>query len=254
MKYVLVSSILFFSLAILSCKNEDESSQQPLDLQGNWVSKDFLEALQISHSPKQAMDEQTLYITELLIDNKTSDSVTVYNGQAGYSTLFAEHRGDTLRLKLNKDPYTDVTFDPTTNTLFFTDKALNRVFRFIKADSSFLDTAYEKPITFPSLVNQATFEGKWTFIEHNKTKTSVEFTRKGEVKGWKDYHSYTVCVNGDCAVNESGDVVVIMNNTKTHAYGFKSKGDTLTLYDLQAGSTKGFYKNGQPVALLIKQK
>lgn len=251
MKFILY----FFPIVVLlsACK-ETTSENKPVNLEGNWVSQEFLETLNQNHSPKTTVEKLTLYVTELLIDNRNADSVVVYNGQSGYSTLAAEHRGDTLRLKLNKDPYTDLTYDAATKTLFFIDKNLNRIFRFVKADSSFLDTAYEKPITFPALVNHATFEGVWEFIENNKTKSAIEFTRKGDVKGWNDYQNYNVCVNGDCAINESGDVLVVTSPKQIHAYGFRSKGDTLTLYDLKPATTAGLFQHGQPVALLIRKK
>jgi hypothetical protein len=166
--------------------------------------------------------------------------------------------GDTLHLKLNQDPKTDILYSTEDQTLYFVDKTLNRVFRFVRADSTLLDKTFQpSPIAFPAAVNQATFEGIWQMFEHNSTEKVIEFTKFGGVRGWEKYDNYSVVVNGDLAANEDGDVVVFGKKDKSDALGFRSKGDTLTIFKLLQSNDpdeKPVYRNGQPVALLVKVK
>jgi hypothetical protein len=248
--FLLFSTVLFF----YACSSKNETTQQsPANLNGNWVSKEYIELLAENHSPKVTLEKLTLYATELVIDSKKGDSVAVYNGQESYASLPAERRGDTLRVKLNKDAFTDIAYDADTKTLFFVDKSLNRIFRFVRAEKEFIDTSFEMPVAFPSFVNKAVFEGKWTFFEHNSTQKNIEFTRFGKVKGWEKYSDYSLCVNGDCAVNDGGDVVIFTNQKDVHAFGFVSKGDTLTVFDLKA-QPNGRYLLGNAVGLLARKK
>lgn len=244
---------LLLLTAIAACTSTEETTNAPVDFQGNWVSKDYVENIEANHSPKAVNDESTYYITEFVVNNsRFGDSIIVYNGQTGYSVLPVTRSGDTLQVKLNKDNLTDITYDTEQQTLVFTDKTLNRVFRFVRPDSSDIDLGYDIPIAFPTIVNNATFTGFWDFFEHNATQQVVEFTDKGTVKGWGEYTDYSVCTNGDCAVNEDGDVVVMTNASVVHAYGFRSKGDTLTVFDLTPKES-GKYGMGQPLGLFVRR-
>jgi hypothetical protein len=249
-KRVLIYLLL---LTVFAACTSTKDTTTPVDFRGNWVSKDYVENIKIKHSPKTINDESTYYVTEFIIDNnRFGDSIVVYNGQTGYSVLPIKRSGDTLRLKLNKDDITKITYDAQQQTLVFTDKALNRVFRFVRPDSSDIDLAYDIPIAFPTIVNNATFTGFWNFFEHNATQKVVEFTNKGKVKGWGEYTDFSVCTNGNCALNEGGDVVVMTNASVVHAYGFRSKGDTLTVFDLTPRESGG-YGMGQPLGLFVRK-
>lgn len=175
---------LLLLTAIAACTSTEETTNAPVDFEGNWVSKDYVENIEGNHSPKSVNDESTYYVTEFVINNsRFGDSIIVYNGQTGYSVLPVKRSGDTLRVKLNKDNLTEITYDNEQKTLVFTDKTLNRVFRFVRPDSSDIDLGYDIPIAFPTIVNNATFTGFWDFFEHNSTQKVVEFANKGKVKG-----------------------------------------------------------------------
>lgn len=227
------------------------------NLEGHWLNKEYLDALEGNHSPKKVADNFTFYVTELLIDNKKGDSIGVFNGQAEFAFLPFKRSGDTLRLKLNQAPQTEIIYSASDKTLSFVDKELNRVFTFVKADSSLIDKTYTPAVAFPSAVNKHTFEGIWEMFEHNSTQKIIQFDKFGILKGWEKYDNYVVCVNGDCAANEDGDVLFLGTKTKSDAYGFYSKGDTITIYNLEAitdPDEKPVYKHSQPAALLVKKK
>lgn len=251
--------ITFLSLIFIAtaCTRNKSENKTPVDFSGNWINKDYIEAVNLNHSPAETAKNLLFYATELVIDKKNGDSIVVYNGQMERAALPFRRLGDTLRLKLNAAPYTDILYSEEDKTIYFIDKELNRTFRFTKADSSLLDKTYEMPIAFPTAVNKATFEGFWKLIEHNSTQKIVQFDKFGNLKGWEKYDSYTVCVNGDCAVNQDGDVLFLNNKAKSDAYGFYSKGDTITIYNLTTltdPDEKPVYKNGQPMGLLIRKK
>jgi hypothetical protein len=181
----------------------------------------------------------------------------VFNGQVEFSNLPIKRSGDTLRLKLNQDSQTEIIYSPIDKTLFFTDKALNRVFRFIRADSSLIDKSYTPKVAFPSVVNQATFEGNWEMYEHLSTQKKTIFDKFGGIKGWDKYQNYTVCVNGDCVANEDGDVIFFGNKDKSDQYGFRSKGDSITVFELKQINDideKPIYRHGLPLVLLVRNK
>ena len=248
---------LIISALLCACDTTKQENQAPTNLDGHWLNQEYLEALEASHSPKNVADNYTFYATELIYDHSKGDSIMVFNGQAEYTSLPMKRHGDTLSLKLNQDDQTDIVYSASTKTLMFTDKELNRVFRFVRADSSLIDKSYTPKVAFPSAVNKATFEGKWDIYEHLSTQKSGEFSKFGTIKGWDKYDNYTVCINGDCVANEDGDVVFLGTKDKSNMYGFRSKGDSITIFELNQindADEKPIYKQGMPLILLKKRK
>ncbi|MFN3848596.1 MAG: hypothetical protein ACK4NY_04175 [Spirosomataceae bacterium] len=254
--FLLAATVFFTSCNNTNTTDSTTQTHEPVDFKGNWISKDYLEAIQNNHSPKETAKNLLFYATELVIDPKNGDSVVVYNGQMERASLPFKRIGDTLRLKLNAAPYTDILYSAEDKTIYFLDAELNRKFSFIRADGSWLDKSYEMPIAFPTAVNKATFAGFWDFYEHNSTQKVVEFDKFGNLKGWDKYDSYVVCVNGDCNANESGDLVYFNKKDKSDAYGFYSKGDTISIYNLKLltdPDEKPSYINGEVLGLLVRK-
>ena len=254
MKKILLPTLFIFVL-FNACDSKKEASSILTNLDGHWVNEEYLEALKASYSPKDVAENYTFYATELVYDQTKGDSLMVFNGQVEFSNLPIKRHGDTLSLKLNQDFSTDVVYMAATKTLVFTDKKLNRIFRFVRADSSLIDKSFTPKVAFPSAVNKALFEGKWEIYEHLSTKKSADFSQFGAIKGWDKYDNYTVCVNGDCVANEDGDVVFLGTKDKSDMYGFRSRGDSLTIFELKQindADEKPVYKHGIPLMLLKK--
>lgn len=254
MKNLLLS--LFIIVVFLNACNFSKQENKTLtNLDGHWLNKEYLEVLQSTYSPKNIAENYTFYTTELIFDHTKGDSLMVFNGQVEFSNLPIKRHGDTLSLKLNQDAQTDIIYLPLDKTLIFTDKQLNRVFRFVRADSSLIDKSFTPKVAFPSAVNKAIFEGNWEMLEHFSTQKQVSFGRFGTIKGWDKYDNYTICVNGDCADNEDGDVIFLGNKEKSDQYGFRSKGDTITIFELKQindADEKPVYKHGIPLMLLSR--
>ncbi|MFN3489289.1 MAG: hypothetical protein ACK4YV_09150 [Emticicia sp.] len=252
MKKLLLPTLIVCAL-LSACDTAKQETSALANLDGHWLNQEYLEALEASHSPKNVAENYTFYATELIYDQSKGDSIMVFNGQAEFANLPIKRHGDTLSLKLNQDAQTDIIYSASTKTLIFTDKKLNRVFRFVRADSSLIDKSFTPKVAFPSAVNKATFEGKWDIYEHLSTKKSGDFSRFGTIKGWDKYDSYTVCVNGDCVANEDGDVIFLGTKDTSDAYGFRSKGDSITIFELKQindEDEKPIYKHGMPLILL----
>jgi len=244
-------------ISLNACNTPKQENQAPTNLDGHWLNQEYLDALEASHSPKNVADNYTFYATELIYEHTKGDSMIIFNGQAEFANLPMKRRGDTLSLKLNQDDQTDIVYTTSTKTLIFTDKKLCRVFRFVRADSSLIDKSFTPNIAFPSAVNKATFEGKWDIYEHLSTQKSGEFSRFGLIKGWDKYDNYTVCINGDCVANEDGDVIFLGTKDKSDIYGFQSKGDSITIFELNQtndADEKPMYKQGKQLILLKKSK
>jgi hypothetical protein len=256
MKKNLLPTIII-SVLLNSCNFIKQENKTPTNLDGHWLNKEYLDALQSTHSPKNVAENYSFYATELIFDHSNGDSLMVFNGQIEFSNLPIKRHGDTLSLKLNQDAQTDIVYSPLDKTLIFTDKQLNRVFRFVRADSNLIDKSFTPKVAFPSAVNKATFEGKWEMFEHLSTQKQVTFSRFGTIKGWDKYDNYTICVNGDCDDNEDGDVIFLGNKEKFVQYGFRSKGDTITIFELKQindADEKPVYKHGTPLVLLSPAK
>ncbi len=248
--------IAILSLTLNAC-NSNFNESTPTNLDGHWLNKEYLDALNSNHSPQQVAKNQSFYATELVFDKKMGDSLLIFNGQIEFSNLPIKRSGDTLRLKLNQDAQTEIVYSAIDKTLSFTDKALNRVFRFVRADSSLIDKTYTPKVAFPSAVNKATFEGSWQMFEHLSVEKSAVFDKFGNIRGWDKYQTFTVCVNGDCTENEDGDVIFFGNKTKSDSYGFRSKGDTITVFELKQkndADEKPVYGHGLPLVLLVRKK
>jgi hypothetical protein len=245
------------SMSLFSACTSPDKKNETNNLEGHWINKEYLDALANNHSPKKVAENFTFYATELLINHKKGDSIGVFNGQTEFSFLPFKRHGDTLRLKLNQAPQTEIIYSVSDQTLSFIDTELNRVFTFIKADSSLIDKSYSPAVAFPTAVNQSIFEGFWHLFEHNSTQKNVEFDKFGNLKGWEKYQNYLVCINGDCAANENGDVLFLGTKEKTEPFGFYSKGDTIALYQLKpitAANEKPIYRQSQLLALLVRKK
>lgn len=254
MKNLLLS--LFIIIVFLNACNFSKQENKTLtNLDGHWLNKEYLEALQSTHSPKNVAENFSFYATELIFDHTNGDSLMVFNGQVEFSNLPIKRHGDTLSLKLNQDAETNIVYSELDKTLVFTDKQLNRVFRFVRADSSLIDKSFTPKVAFPSAVNKAIFEGNWKILEHLSTQKQVSVSRFGTIKGWDKYDNYTICVNGDCADNEDGDVIFLGNKEKSDQYGFRSKGDMITIFELKQindADEKPVYKHGIPLMLLSR--
>lgn len=252
---------LLFPIAVLcvllnACNINTKEKTPPANLDGHWLNVEYLDALKTSHSPKSVAENYTFYATELIFDHTKGDSLMVFNGQAEFANLPIKRYGDTLSLKLNQDPQTDIVYSANTKMLTFTDKGLNRIFKFVRADSSLIDKSFTPKVAFPAAVNRAIFEGNWQMFEHLSTEKNTIFDKFGSIKGWDKYDNYTVCVNGDCAANDDGDVVFFGNKEKSDMYGFRSKGDSITVFELKQTNDedeKPIYKHGIPLMLLKKK-
>ncbi len=249
--------ITISSILLNACNFSSQENKNPTNLDGHWLNVEYLDALQASHSPKNVAENYTFYATELIFDHTKGDSLMVFNGQAEFSNLPIKRHSDTLSLKLNQDAQTDIVYSANTKTLIFTDKGLNRVFIFVRADSSLIDKSFTPKVAFPAAVNKATFEGNWQTFEHLSTEKSTTFDKFGNIKGWDKYDNYTVCVNGDCVANEDGDVIFLANKVKSDMFGFRSKGDTITVFELKQindADEKPIYRHGLPLVLLVRKK
>ncbi|MBA4852903.1 hypothetical protein [Emticicia sp. BO119] len=242
---------------LLNACDSNTSEKIPSNLEGHWLNKEYLDALASTQSPRTVAVNIPFYTTELLLFNNIPDSITVFNGQVETTTLPFRRSGDTLRLKMNRDAETEIVYIASSKTLTYTDKTLNRVYTFVRADSSLIDKSYSPAIAFPTAVNKTLLEGSWSLMEGDSAATTVRFSRFGQIKGWDKYLTYTICVNGDCAANESGDLIILNNKGTADQYGFRSKNDTLTLFHLTQindPDEKPVYQNGQPLLFFVRKK
>lgn len=253
--YLFLLALVIILNACDSGTSEKEKAMS--NLSGHWINKEYLDALASTHSPQTVADNIPFYTTELLLFSNTPDSITVFNGQVETTTLPFKRSGDTLRLKLNRDPETEIIYNASNKTLSYVDIALNRVYTFTRADSSLIDKSYSPAIAFPTAVNKTLLEGSWDMVEGDAPAKIVQFDRFGQIKGWDKYLTYTICVNGDCAANESGDLIILHNNGTADQYGFRSKSDTLTLFKLTQindPDEKPVYQHGPSLLFLVRKK
>lgn len=252
--------VLLLALAILlnACDSTtSEKGKVPSNITGHWLNREYLDALASTQSPQIVADNIPFYTTELVLNSNIPDSIMVFNGQIETTTLPFRRSGDTLRLKLNRDPETEIIYNTSNKTLSYVDKTLNRVYTFIRADSSLIDKSYNPAIAFPTAVNKTLLEGSWDLVEGSAPTKIVQLNRFGQIKGWDKYLTYTICVNGDCAANESGDLIILHNKGMADEYGFRSKNDTLTLFQLTQVNDpdeKPVYQHGQPLLFLVRKK
>lgn len=230
--------LAFIVVLFYSCKSNKE--QEPIDFQGNWVSVDYLKSLENNHSPKLTIINNPIYVTELVIDKQNGDSIIVYNGQKERAAIPFKKSGDSLLVKLNLDPQTAIQYDPKDSTLFFVERHLNRIYRFKRAPIQYIDASYELPIAFPAMVNNSTFAGSWRVTESDGSKKEVEFTPKGQIKGWDKFAEYSVVVNGDMAVNKDGDAIILTGPDKNELAGFYAQKDTIRIYHLEKAASNQF--------------
>jgi hypothetical protein len=250
--------LLAFVVLLNACDSSSNEKEKALsNISGHWLNKGYLDALATSNSPQAAANSRPFYVTELLLNNNTPDSITISNGQIEIFTLPFKRSGDTLRLKLNHDPVTEIIYNPAKQTLSFIDKDLKRIYTFIRADSSLIDKNFKLAMAFAPAVNKTVLEGSWHIMEGDSVAKSIQFDRFGQIKGWDKYLTYTLCINGDCAANEDGDLIILHNKGTADEYGFRSKNDTITLFKLTQTNDpdeKPVYRNGETLLHLVRKK
>jgi hypothetical protein len=252
---------LFFIITIVllnACDSSTGESDKALsDLSGHWISRDYLITLDKTLSPEGVTAQFPFYATEIILSNSTPDSITIFNGQIETFTLPYKRSGDTLRLKLNQDPVTQIVYNPSRKTLSFFDKSLNRTYTFVRADGGLIDKNVKPSTAFQAAVNKTVMEGNWQVIDGDTTHTPLQFDRFGQIHGWNRYLTYILCINGDCAANEDGDIIILNNKGTADQYGFRSKNDTVTLFKLiqtNDPDEKPVYKNGEALLHLIRKR
>ncbi len=252
--YLFLSAFVILLNACDISSNEKEKVFS--NITGHWISRDYLITLDKTLSPQGVAAQFPFYATEILLSSNSPDSITIFNGQVETFTLPFTRSGDTLSLKLNHDPITRIIYNPTRNTLSFFDKDLNRTYTFVRADNSLLDKSAKPAMAFAPAINKKLLEGSWNLPTGDST-TTVQFDRFGQIKGWDKYLTYTICINGDCAANESGDLIVLNNREIADQYGFSTKNDTLTLFELKQindADEKPVYQNGPALLFLVRKK
>lgn len=253
MKKIILSFVTIISF--FSCSSNPNEVEKA-NLEGNWISKDYQEHIETNHSPKQVLMDIAFYTTELVVDTKRfKDSLVVYNGQKERANLPFKRVGDTLKLKINGEVITNLVYSKADNSLSFVDQKLNRVFRFVRADSLDLDKSYEMPIAFPTIVNKATIVGKFDLYENNAKQQIVEFTKFGGIKGWEKYGTFSVGVNDDAMSVFEGDLITCFGAKESNFFAFDAtKKDTITFHNVSMDNkTKQIYKENVQV-LLVRRK
>ncbi len=242
-------------LALFSCSS-NSSEIEKVNLEGNWISKEYRDHIETNHSPKQVLMDIAFYTTELVLDTKRfKDSLVVYNGQKERANLPFKRVGDTLKLKINSESISNLIYSKEDNSLSFVDHKLNRVFRFVRADSADLDKSYEIPIAFPTIVNKATIVGKFDLYENNDKQQIVEFTKFGTIKGWGKYGTFSIGVNDDAMSVFDGDLITCFGAKESNFFAFDAtKKDTITFHNVSMDNkTKQIYKENVQV-LLVRRK
>lgn len=249
-----------FALVVLlnACDSSTGESEKALsDVSGHWISRDYLITLDKTLSPQGVTEQFPFYATEIILNNSTPDSITIFNGQIETFTLPFKRNGDTLNLKLNQDTVTQIIYNASRKTLSFFDKSLNRTYTFIKAENGLIDQNVKPATAFQTAVNKTVLEGNWQIIDGDTTKTPLQFSPFGQITGWDKYLTYTICINGDCAANEDGDIIILNNTNTSDEYGFRAKKDTLTFYKLTQRNDpdeKPVYQNGQALWVLVRKE
>lgn len=231
--------VLLLSVYFLSCKSNLKEAQN-MPFEGNWVLKEVIENTQTYQSISKAKELSDFYASELVFD-KSGDSVSVYNGQEGYVRLPINKTEEQYSFQIRGTKASPILFNSTDSTLFFADSTLNRVYRFSKADITYLDTTFEESVAFPGYINNAMIEGKWL----GGPEEVVTFSRFGEISNWDEYKSFEIVVNGEYGSNIDGDLIILRTSDKVQLFGFKRSQDSVRFYDLiSLGANKGF-KNGK---------
>lgn len=237
--------------------SSNEKEKVLSNLEGHWISNDYLINLDKTLSPQEVAEQLPFYATELFLDKDNPESVIVFNGQMETATIPFKRNGDTLSLKLNQDSETEIVYNPSRKTLSFIDKSLKRTYTFIRADTSLIDKTYVPSVAFQAAVNKTVLEGNWSIAESDSGSVPLHLNRFGQIKGWDKYLNYTLCINGDCAANEDGDIIILNNKGTADQYGFRSKNDTITFYKLiqtNDPDEKPVYKNGEALLHLVRKK
>ncbi len=250
-----IFTLLLIAFVSISCSTKEEAAL-PTNLEGNWISKDYQDHIQSNHTPKGVLMDIAFYATELVINQKQfKDSLVVYNGQKERANLPFTRSGDTLKLKINSNELTNFVYSKEDKTLSFIDSKLNRVFRFVRADSSLLDKSYEMPLAFPSMINNATLTGKYDMLENNGKPQIVNFTKFGMIKGWDKFDNYSLIVNGEDADKFEGDLIYCSNAKGAIYFALDAtKPDSITFHNVVFDAKYNKFAKSNVQVLLVRRK
>lgn len=232
-------SALLLLILLGGCKATTNNEHPPI-LEGNWVLNEYVENLETTKSLKKTHELTDFYCTEMIF-NSAMDSVVVFNGQKGYSTLPIVENDENYYLSFRANSTSELFFDRKDSTLFFADSTLNRVFRYSRIPSSELDTTLDIPVGMPLFVNKYTLQGKWEDDYNNL----ITFDSNGKVKNWDLYEDYMVFYNPSVVENVSGDLLLLKSGEEIeHLYGMTLNLQELVLFDLKPSRDSAKYKHG----------
>jgi hypothetical protein len=245
-------------LLFVSCKDEKQmhTNYQTLKtyFEGEWVKSGYLADVTKTKSPYVSRNQLKGIVTLLIDTGKLhGDSLVVgasWNNHEGYrfavyfkkshnessfSTNIVDYEDSTNYYELgfsNHSKDTFVILFHFNGTHVLTDST-----KYVKVKQRISDDAGD-PIQY--IVNKLLFSAEYRLYDSAGNQIPVEFTKEGNVKGFKDYYSYFV---GTDFIGDPGavDYVTFNNGSKNHdCYAYKIIQDTIKLYEISergAGDT-----------------
>jgi hypothetical protein len=231
--------ILIISVLGISCKSNSKEDQIAV-FEGNWILKEIIKNTEAQLSVKKALALSDFYATELVFD-ATGDSVSVYNGQEGYVRLPIKKIDNNFSFQIRGSKASPILFDSSDSCVYFADSTLNRVYRFFKADQSFLNKNFDEPVAFPSYINNSLIVGDWK----RGPEEIVNFQRFGTIQNWNDFTTYEIIINGEYGNNIDADLIILRTSEKAQLFGFKRQKQSIQFFDLIPIGDSNTYKNGK---------
>lgn len=253
---------LLFLILFNGCKNkpsaaEAEQSQKINDtiassgrkFKGNWLCKDYLDALRLRRNADNIeLVTQKPDVWELIFDDDTADSVVIYSDGS------RQH----LPVKRQGDDSVSVTLRNGRKILFTYDKYLDHLVQKNESSEKKVkpDCVYEKAnvkylyldagikTAFSQAVNENTLANDYKAIDkNNKISDQTVYLRfDGSISGLDDFEKYAVCYALPCTQLLKGklqNVVYLTSKRKTEPYAWKISGnyDTLYIYSISENKT-----------------
>jgi hypothetical protein len=187
---LLLISVVIIEMQFSSCYNKQIKTGENAGIKGRFFNATFLEKF-INSTPRNI----PFYCTEMYFFKP--DSVEISNGFEAYKLAYkkegdhfllieASFKGN-MPFRLNNDSMITLIDTAWTN---------------IPSNSEFKKIPENKEAisSFDNYINEEVIAGEYSLYQpRNPDQHKVIFTTSGNVKGFGDYSSYSICYSGDCA-------------------------------------------------------
>jgi hypothetical protein len=223
------------SILFISCKENQSSTDEMF---GNWVQKEFLNAI-INKENLSAIKAEKL---ELILSKSDSNYYLVRFGEKAKKGKFEFYKSNHLVIKdfFGIDQNADIKL--VQDELHLYNSFTSDTIIFSKLDDQLYKDAVVTEYSIKSIpfIHHQYISGSYQ-LDTNK----VVFTDEGKIRGLGKIINYSLCYEMNCAVDSMNTIFLSDKDNVGNYYAFERRGDSLIVFDIDSYAVLRGMKSGK---------